>query len=278
MASTQQLLFIRAREVLAGRWMAHPRGAPAAQLWLWAYAVALALALVCSGGDPASAPAGTAAGVVNSAGQVSMVTIEPPSLQFKQRPLCIPAVETTELINGADADLAVYSVSTDNVHFHPSLFKATTLPPRGRLTISIVFLPRTIGNVEGTLVIQTSAGGFLYQIHAQGVANPYRLHPFLTAKLPTGATYSPPIHVYNPHEATLQIKEVYTSEGFLHLNLPQTSVGGDTNARTNGLWEVQSRQTKTVINVAFSSENPGKYQGYVHVKTNYDTRLSSSCL
>ena len=34
-----------------------------------------------------------------------------------------------------------------------------------------------------------------------------------------------------------------------------------------------SRQTKTVINVAFSSENPGKYQGYVHVKTNYDTMI-----
>jgi hypothetical protein len=237
------------------------------QRWLLCFAC---FWFLCSG---TSLPDDSADGAINSAGQKSQVTIEPPSLEYKSRPLCIPAVETAELINGADTELSVYSVTTDNVHFHPSLFKASTLPPGGRLTISIVFLPRTIGHVEGTLVIQTSVGGFLYQINAQGVANPYRLHPFLTAKLPTGQTYSPPIQVYNPHETTLQIKEVYTSEGFLHLNLPQTSVGGDTNARTNGLWEVPSRQTKTVINVAFSSDNPGKYQGYVHVKTNYDTMI-----
>ena len=29
-------------------------------------------------------------------------------------------------------------------------------------------------------------------------------------------------------------------------------------------------ETRTVINVAFSSEQPGKYQGYVHIKTDAD--------
>lgn len=239
------------------------RGPP---LWWWSLAAAVAT-LSCSGADLADAASATPLAITSA----SLVSIDPPSLEFKQRPLCIPAVEIAELNNGADTELSVFSVTTDNVHFHPSSFKATTLAPGEALNISIVFLPRTIGSVEGTLVIQTSAGGLLYQIHAQGVANPYRLHPFLSAKLPTGATYSPPIQVHNPHETTLQIKEVYTSEGFLHLNMPETV--GDQDARTNGLWEVPSRQTKTVINVAFSSEHPGKYQGYVHVKTNYDTMI-----
>ena len=239
------------------------RGPP---LWWWSLAAAVAT-LSCSGADLADAASATPLAITSA----SRVSIDPPSLEFKQRPLCIPAVEIAELNNGADTELSVFSVTTDNVHFHPSSFKATTLAPGEALNISIVFLPRTIGSVEGTLVIQTSAGGLLYQIHAQGVANPYRLHPFLSAKLPTGATYSPPIQVHNPHETTLQIKEVYTSEGFLHLNMPKTV--GDQDARTNGLWEVPSRQTKTVINVAFSSEHPGKYQGYVHVKTNYDTMI-----
>ena len=232
-------------------------------LW-WSLAAAVAK-ISCSGADLAEAASSTPL-ATNSA---SWVSIHPPTLEFTQRPLCIPAVEVAELSNGADTELSVLSVTTDNVHFHPSSFKATTLSPGEALNISIVFLPRTIGSVEGTLVIQTSAGGLLYQIHAQGVANPYRLHPFLSAKLPTGATYSPPIQVHNPHETTLQIKEIYTSEEFLHLNMPET-VG---DHRTNGLWEVPSRQTKTVINVAFSSEQPGKYQGYVHVKTNYDTMI-----
>jgi hypothetical protein len=239
------------------------RGPP---LWWWSLAAAVAT-ISCSGADLADAASSTPLAITSA----SRVSIDPPSLEFKQRPLCIPAVEMAELNNGADTELSVFSVTTDNVHFHPSSFKATTLAPGEALNISIVFLPRTIGSVEGTLVIQTSAGGLLYQIHAQGVANPYRLHPFLSAKLPTGATYSPPIQVHNPHETTLQIKEVYTSEGFLHLNMPETV--GDQDARTNGLWEVPSRQTKTVINVAFSSEHPGKYQGYVHVKTNYDTMI-----
>ena len=242
---------------------APPRRGP--PLW-WFLAAALAM-ITCSGSDLADAAPSAPLAITSASG----VSIEPPSLEFRQRPLCIPAVEMAELINGADTELSVFSVTTDNVHFHPSSFKATTLAPGEALNISIVFLPRTIGSVEGTLVIQTSAGGLLYQIHAQGVANPYRLHPFLSAKLPTGATYSPPIQVHNPHETTLQIKEVYTSEGFLHLNMPETV--GDQDARTNGLWEVPSRQTKTVINVAFSSEHPGKYQGYVHVKTNYDTMI-----
>ena len=144
-----------------------------------------------SGADLAEAASSTPL-AINSA---SWVSIHPPTLEFTQRPLCIPAVEVAELSNGADTELSVLSVTTDNVHFHPSSFKATTLSPGEALNISIVFLPRTIGSVEGTLVIQTSAGGLLYQIHAQGVANPYRLPPFLSAKLPTGATYSPPIQV-----------------------------------------------------------------------------------
>ena len=216
---------------------------------------------------PPSAPPATA-------GASTLVArFEPATLEFKQRPLCIPAQETAELINEADTELSIFSVTTDNVHFHPSLFKATTLPPGERLSITIVFLPRSIDIVEGTLVIQTSMGGFLYQIQAEGVANPYRLHPFLSAKLPAGATYSPPIQMYNPHDTTLQIKEVYTSEGFLHLNLPQGAAADQATAAKNGLWEVQPHQTKTVINVAFASESPGKYQGYVHVKTNYDTMI-----
>jgi len=238
--------------------------APRRGLWWWSLAVAVAK-ISCSGADLAEAATSTPL-AINSA---SWVSIHPPTLEFTQRPLCIPAVEVAELSNGADTELSVLSVTTDNVHFHPSSFKATTLSPGEALNISIVFLPRTIGSVEGSLVIQTSAGGLLYQIHARGVANPYRLHPFLSAKLPTGATYSPPIQVHNPHETTLQIKEIYTSEEFLHLNMSET-VG---DHRTNGLWEVPSRQTKTVINVAFSSEQPGKYQGYVHVKTNYDTMI-----
>ena len=106
----------------------------------------------------------------------TMITIVPSSLVFKQRPLCIPGEKMAQLTNGGDAELSVFSVTTDSVHFRPcSSFKATTLAPGEALNISIVFLPRTVGSVEATLVIQTSVGALLYQIHAQGVATQLRI-------------------------------------------------------------------------------------------------------
>ena len=51
-------------------------------------------------------------------------------------------------------ELHLYSVSTDNLHFHPALFKPAVLPPLGSVSISVVFLPRTLGQVSGTLVMK----------------------------------------------------------------------------------------------------------------------------
>lgn len=166
------------------------------------------------------------------------MVMEPATLSFKAHPLCIPAVENTEVVNIAEKDdLQIISVSADNVHFHPSLVQQTTLRPGGRLSLSIVFLPRIIGEVEGTVVVNTSAGNFMYHVKAEGVANAYEVRPFLAAKVPTGTWYSPSISVYNPHDSILHVKEIYTSESFLHLNLPQSSEK-DLEKGQRKLWQV----------------------------------------
>lgn len=38
------------------------------------------------------------------------------------------------------------------------------IPPLGNTTVSIVFLPRTVGPVENQLVVQTSVGHLVYQV------------------------------------------------------------------------------------------------------------------
>ena len=48
----------------------------------------------------------------------------------------------------------------------------------------------------------------MYQIRAEGVANPYKLIPYLTAKVAAGTNYSPPISIFNPHSTVLHVKEV----------------------------------------------------------------------
>ncbi len=65
-------------------------------------------------------------------------------------------------------------------------------------------------------------------MYGQGVLNPYRLQPFVGAKVPADVTYRPPIEIYNPHDTPLHVTEIFTSGGFLHLTLPPGTEGEDT--------------------------------------------------
>lgn len=68
-----------------------------------------------------------------------------------------------------------------------------------------MFLARQEGTVNNTLFIHTSVGSFKYQVTACGMSNPFRLRPFIGAKVPINSSYSPLIHIYNPHNSTLQV-------------------------------------------------------------------------
>jgi hypothetical protein len=45
----------------------------------------------------------------------------------------------------------------------------------GKVSIQVVYLPRTLGAVEATMIIQTSVGGFLIQLLGEGVPSPYQV-------------------------------------------------------------------------------------------------------
>eukprot|EP01088_Endostelium_zonatum_P018590 TRINITY_DN601_c0_g1_i2.p1 TRINITY_DN601_c0_g1~~TRINITY_DN601_c0_g1_i2.p1 ORF type:complete len:1977 (-),score=611.23 TRINITY_DN601_c0_g1_i2:44-5974(-) len=210
------------------------------------------------------------------------VIITPPYIDFKERPVCMASVENINIINTSDQEeLHLFSLQTESLHFHASFFKQSVILPGQNTTVSIVFLPRSTGLVEHFVVIQSNIGELPYKVYGQGVTNPYRIHPFLGAKVPADVMYSPPIELYNPHDDTLRIKEVFTSGGFLHLNLPGvTDVNpNDPNSNPNAappppqLWEIPPKQKKTIINLAFMSGNPGKYIGYVNIKTDKDNMI-----
>ena len=170
------------------------------------------------------------------------VRMEPASLSYGPRPLCIAAVETVDIINvDDDNDVAVTSISTDNVHFHLTAIQQTTVPPGGRLSVTVIFLPRLLGKVEGTLSVETSAGNFFYRMTASGSPNAYSINPFLGAKVPTSSPYTPSIRLYNPHDNLLQVKEVYSSEGFLQLNLPNSSNPSEAASVTHRCRAARSR-------------------------------------
>ena len=138
------------------------------------------------------------------------------------------------------------------------------IPPSGNTSFDVVFLGRDEGLVENTLYIHTSAGSFRFIVSAVGTPNPYRLKPLVGVKMPLNSSYrymssykrvalqefhslffrvktlnlnasffSPMITLHNPHPEPIQVLEMYSSGGDLHLELP----GGETEG-PQALWQI----------------------------------------
>ncbi len=108
-------------------------------------------------------------------------------------------------------------------------------------------------------------------------------------------TYSPPIELYNPHDTPLHIKEIFTSGGFLHLNLPPDATGdlwvsADEQPAVFNIYSSFSNKNnlcllyqqfktlaphtrKRIMDLAFVSGQPGKYTGFVSIKTDFDNMI-----
>ena len=241
-------------------------------------------------------------GGLNEGKQVNLdaLSIEPRSVDFTERPACIPVVQTLTLTHeetyAVDGDLKLYTISSDNAQFHPAMFKQQSLSPGKSTSFQVIFLPRTVGNTDATLTIKTSIGRYEIAVHGTGVENPYGLTAFVGAKVPAGVHYNPPIRINNPGDKVLRIKEVFTTEGFLHLSLPgneDDGAGGGSGSGVEkysptvshkagagaqakggaGMWNIQPQGTKEIIRLSFKSHISGRYQGYVHVKTSRENMV-----
>ena len=115
------------------------------------------------------------------------------------------------------------------------------IPPSGNTTFDVVFLGREEGPVENTLYIHTSAGSFRFNVKAKGTPNPYRLQPLVGVKLPINSSFSPLIRLHNPHPEPIQVLEMYSSGGDLHLELPDGETEGmilRTDKETDESWDI----------------------------------------
>lgn len=127
----------------------------------------------------------------------------------------------------------------------------------------MVFLGREEGPVENTLYIHTSAGSFRFMVKAEGTPNPYRLKPLVGVKLPVNSSYSPMIQLHNPHPEAIQVLEMYSSGGDLHLELPS----GETEGH-EAVWQIPPYQTKSVMKANFVARLENNHTAYIRIKTN----------
>ncbi|KAJ7993376.1 hypothetical protein DPEC_G00271770 [Dallia pectoralis] len=197
-------------------------------------------------------------------GNCRPIRFEPAMLDFHEQPVGMPKMETVYLHNPSSEEISLISISATTAHFHASFFQNRIVPPEGNTSFDIVFLARGVGNVENTLFINTSHHGvFTYQVFGVGIPNPYRLRPFIGARVPVNSSFSPLINIHNPHSEPLQVVEMYSSGGDLHLELPTGQQGGTTK-----LWEIPPFETKGVMRASFSSRDADNHTAFIRIKTN----------
>ncbi|XP_017278994.1 transmembrane protein 131 isoform X2 [Kryptolebias marmoratus] len=197
-------------------------------------------------------------------GNCRPIRFEPPMLDFHEQPVGMPKMEKVYLHNPSSEEISLISISATTAHFHASFFQNRIIPPGGNTSFDVVFLARVVGNVENTLFINTSHHGvFTYQVFGVGVPNPYRLRPFIGARVPVNSSFSPLINIHNPFSEPLQVVEMYSSGGDLHLELPTGQQGG-----TGKLWEIPPFETKGVMRAIFSSRDVDNHTAFIRIKTN----------
>ncbi|XP_029949693.1 transmembrane protein 131-like isoform X2 [Salarias fasciatus] len=95
---------------------------------------------------------------------------QPPALEFGMQPLGLPRAETIYIHNPSqEVPVTLLSMFTSSRHFYIPSFHRRVIPPRGKASFKLIFLPSEEGNVENTLFINTSAHGLLsYQVFGVG--------------------------------------------------------------------------------------------------------------
>ncbi|XP_055014133.1 transmembrane protein 131-like isoform X3 [Boleophthalmus pectinirostris] len=96
---------------------------------------------------------------------------QPSALEFGTQPLGLPRAETIYIHNPSqEVPVTLLSMFTSSSHFYIPSFHKRVIPPRGKASFKLIFLPSEEGNVENTLFINTSAHGLLsYQVFGVGV-------------------------------------------------------------------------------------------------------------
>ncbi|XP_041357021.1 transmembrane protein 131-like isoform X2 [Gigantopelta aegis] len=204
----------------------------------------------------------------------SSLRLDPSMLDFQEQPVGMPRIERVIVQNNDPKNnLHLLSISGSTVHFHCSFFQDKIVPPGGNTTFDVVFLARQVGNVENTLYIHTSIGSIKYQVFGVGIPNPYRLRPYLGARVPLNSSFSSLIQMHNPHNAKLQLLEMFSSEGDLHLELPSGDKEG-----SRELWELQPFETKSVMRANFIGRVENNHTAFIRIKTDKEKNTETLIL
>ena len=97
-----------------------------------------------------------------------------------------------------------------------------------------------------------------YPVQAHPTQNIYRLNPIVGSKVPAGVPNIRPIILYNPHNEILHVLEVFTTETFLNIIVPdgeEQMEDGRNNSMEGGsiaaVWAVPPKSEKEIVKLSF---------------------------
>ncbi|RQM23219.1 hypothetical protein B5M09_005082 [Aphanomyces astaci] len=178
-------------------------------------------------------------------GESQVVRVSPSGLDFGVQEACIPSLMTVEFSYRADTlddggvanddstsptnslteqlPLEIHGIHIQDKQFLlAEVFAPITLSPGSVHTFHVLFLPHRHSSttIHSAMTFQTSLGDVPYPLRGSGVPNRYRVSEF-KASIAAGVQFDPTIDLYNPHPQMLRVTEVFTTEGFLHVELPK---------------------------------------------------------
>ncbi|KAK4301005.1 hypothetical protein Pmani_026827 [Petrolisthes manimaculis] len=191
------------------------------------------------------------------------IVFDPPHLDFKEHPTGMPLMRKVVVQNSSpETSVQLHSLSGNTLHFHCTFFQDKVVLPGGNTSFDVVFLGREEGLIENTIFIHTSIGTYKYGVRAVGTGNPYRLRPLVGVRMPLNSSYSPLIQLHNPHPHSLQITEMYSTGGDLHLELLSGSQEGQKN-----LWNIPPYHTRPLMRANFVARRENNHTAYVRIVT-----------
>lgn len=197
------------------------------------------------------------------------VILRPAALNFGRAALAAPHARSVTLTNAANATLHLASVAGTTPDFHASFFESKTLAPQANTTFSVVYLGRREGPVSAHLYIHTSLGVYKYPVSAVGVASEWGLWPLVGVRVPLNATLEPLLTMHNPTDETIQVSEVYSSGGWLGLQLPE---GGRWAPRDR--WTLPPHSSRDIVRLRLQPPHAHHHQhqhpltAYIRIKAN----------
>ena len=226
----------------------------------------------------------------------------------------MPKIETVFIINTGKDILKLESIFGSTIHFHCSFFLDKTISPGANTSFDVYFLSRELGSVESSLYINTNKGIIKFKVMGVGVENLYKLKPILNARIPVNSSYTTVINLYNPHNTSLQLLEIFTSDDDLHIEFPtmlldyhpydifnldpntndnnisstsnesilfnrQTKKYSNHNVYTTkvldkSLWKLEPYENKPIVLLRYIGRQPNNHKAFVCIKATTNNNIS----